>query len=240
MVAAQLVRAFVNADRRFGNPALVVAEPEGARVTAAGRQELAGRLGVPATVFVHHGGEGRVSIHGSYGQEIRFGGHPLLATVEALHRWGRLREDLAPAAGRVACRRDADGWVWLTAPAAWSKPWRHYRMDSAAEIDALTGLPEGEDFTQVWAWIDEPAGRVRARLWAPRLGKGEDEACGSASMLLALRLGRPLDLTYGRFGAVIRTNPVDDRRVELGGRCVAGEPDPAMAAAIDRLYDSAP
>ncbi|MEV8048021.1 PhzF family phenazine biosynthesis protein [Streptomyces griseoluteus] len=236
MVNCWLVRAFVNAEGMHGNPALVVAEPEGTAVTAAQRQELASRLGIPATVFIHESGAGRISIHSSYGQSIRFGGHPLLATVEALHQTGRTPRELTPDAGAVACRRDPDGTAWLTAPAAWSKPWRHYQMADAAEIDALTGLPDGEDFTQVWAWEDEDAGRVRARLWAPRIGKGEDEACGSASMLLTLKLGRGLEVLHGRHRAVIRTRPVDDVHVELGGRCVIDRPGDDVRTAVEVLY----
>lgn len=236
MINSWLVRAFVNADEEHGNPALVVVEPEGSSVTAGQRQELATRLGVPATVFVQDASAGRVSIHSNYGQSIRFGGHPLLATVEALHGMGIAPKELVPEAGPVPCRRDADGTVWLTAPARWSKPWRHYRMGSAAEIDALTGLPEGEDFTQVWAWEDQQAGRVRARLWAPRIGKGEDEACGSASMLLTLKLERALEVLHGRHRAVIRTRPVDDVRVELGGRCAVERPGDGVRAALDELY----
>ncbi|MGQ5639028.1 MULTISPECIES: PhzF family phenazine biosynthesis protein [unclassified Streptomyces] len=236
MTACWMVRAFVNAEGMFGNPALVVAEPDGASVTSAQRQELATRLGVPATVFVRDADQGRISIHSSYGQSIRFGGHPLLATVEALHGIGRAPRELLPDAGPVPCRRDADGTVWLTAPAAWSKPWRHCRMADAAEVDALTGLPDGEDFTQVWAWEDEAAGRVRARLWAPRIGKGEDEACGSASMLLTLKLGRALEVLHGRHRAVIRTRPVDDSRVELGGRCAVERPAAQVRDAVAALY----
>ncbi|MEU7047505.1 hypothetical protein [Streptomyces eurythermus] len=97
--------------------------------------------------------------------------HPLPATVESLHSIGRVPRELIPDAGPVPCRRDADGTVWLTTPEAWSKPWRHYQMADATEIDALTGLPDGEDFTQVWAWEDEAAGRVRARLRAPGIGR---------------------------------------------------------------------
>jgi predicted PhzF superfamily epimerase YddE/YHI9 len=236
MINSWLVRAFVNAEGAHGNPALVIVEPEGNSVTAVQRQELATRLGVPATVFVQDATAGRVSIHSNYGQSIRFGGHPLLATVEALHRIGKAPKELVPEAGPVSCRRDEDGTVWLTAPARWSKPWRHYQMDSAAEIDALTGLPEGEDFTQVWAWEDQEAGRVRARLWAPRIGKGEDEACGSASMLLTLKLGRGLEVLHGRYRAIIRTRPVDDVRVELGGRCAVEPPGEDFRAALDALY----
>ncbi|MDT0379347.1 PhzF family phenazine biosynthesis protein [Streptomyces sp. DSM 42041] len=239
MVACQLARAFVDADGAHGNPALVVVEPEHRRASEPERQALADALGIPAVVFVADE-QGRVHIHGSYGTPIRFGGHPLLATTEVLHRLGRPVEKLTPAAGTVACRRDDGGTVWLTAPAAWSKPWRHYEMGSAREIEALTGLPAGEDFTQVWAWLDEPAGRVRARLWAPRIGKGEDEACGSASMLLTLKLDRDLEVVHGRHGAVIRTRRAGDGLVELGGRCVLDEPGAGVREKVEALYASAP
>jgi predicted PhzF superfamily epimerase YddE/YHI9 len=45
---------------------------------------------------------------------------------------------------------------------------------------------------QVWAWIDEAAGAVRARQFGPIEGKPEDEACGSASMVPASSLNRSL------------------------------------------------
>ncbi|ETK34950.1 PhzF family phenazine biosynthesis protein [Microbispora sp. ATCC PTA-5024] len=236
MTDCLLAHAFMNADGSFGNPALVVVEPEGVSVTREQRQALATRLGIPAVVFVQNLAHGIVSIHGNYGQEIQFGGHPLLATVEVLHRLGTPVKELTPAAGPVNCRRDPDGMVWLKAPAAWSKPWRHLEMESPAIIDSLTELPPGEDFTQVWAWMNREAGKVRARLWAPRIGKGEDEACGSASMLLALKLGRDLEVVHGQQGSIIFAKPVDDVEVELGGRCTVEEPDPATYAQVAELY----
>jgi predicted PhzF superfamily epimerase YddE/YHI9 len=231
-----LARAFVNADGAHGNPALVIIEPEGAMTTSQQRQNLADYLAIPATVFVQDTVEGRVSIHSNYGSPIRFGGHPSLAAVEVLHRLGFPVTGIVPEAGHVSCRRDSDNTVWLTAPAGWSKPWRHYQMDSPEQIDALTELPAGEDFTQVWAWIDEPVGRIRARLWAPRIGKGEDEACGSASMLLTLKLGRPLEVLHGRHNSRILTQPVDEELVDLGGQCVLASLPAEAQAKVDAFY----
>ncbi|HEX5568620.1 MAG TPA: PhzF family phenazine biosynthesis protein [Streptomyces sp.] len=244
MVDCALARAFVNPEGEFGNAALVILEPAGTSVDEGERQALADRLGIPATVFVRPSREGdggaparrEVRIHGAYGQPIRFGGHPLLATAEVLHHRGAPVTELMPEAGAVGCRRDGRGTIWLTAPAAWSKPWRHYEMDTPEEVEALTGLPAGEDFTQVWAWIDRTTGRVRARLWAPRIGKGEDEACGSASMLLALKLGRPLEVSHGRHGAVISVRPLDAERVELGGRCALDEPPADVVEQVESLF----
>ncbi|GCD40654.1 PhzF family phenazine biosynthesis protein [Streptomyces paromomycinus] len=237
MVDCLLAHAFVDDDGAFGNPVLVVIEPDGGGLPQERRQALADRLGIPAVAFVRSAPARRteIAIHGSYGLPIRFGGHPVLGTLEALHHRGHTVEELVPEAGPVACRRDEQGICWLTAPATWSKPWRHLRMGSAAEIEALTGLPDGEDFTQVWAWTDEAAGEVRARLWAPRIGKGEDEACGSASMLLTLRHGRPLRVLHGR-GSVIRTAPAGDGLVELGGRCVVRPADEGVTTEVERVY----
>ena len=226
-----MVRAFVGPEGDFGNPALIVLEPEDG-ASAEQRADLAVRLGVPAVVFVTGT---KVKIYGSYGSEIRFGGHPVLATADVLYRLGAAPDLIHTAAGPVACRRDADGTTWLRAPAEWSKPWRHLRLDTPAEIEALTELPEGEDFTQVWAWIDEVAGTVRARLWAPRIGKPEDEACGSASMLLARDLGRRLTVLHGR-GSVISVDPVNDTEVDLGGRCAVELATAAIRAEVEALY----
>ncbi|MGW7553629.1 PhzF family phenazine biosynthesis protein [Streptomyces rimosus] len=237
MVDCLLAHAFVDDNGEFGNPVLVVIEPDGGGLPQDRRQELADRLGIPAVAFVRSPPARRTSIaiHGSYGLPIRFGGHPVLGTLEVLHHLGHTVEEIVPEAGPVACRRNAEGICRLTAPATWSKPWRHLQMASAAEIDALTGLPDGEDFTQVWAWTDETAGEVRARLWAPRIGKGEDEACGSASMLLTLQHGRPLRVLHGR-GSVIHTSPAGDGLVELGGRCAVRTPAEEVTAAVERAY----
>lgn len=125
VTTCMLARAFVNADGAYGNPTLVIIEPKGATPTSQQRQDLADDLAIPATVFVQDAAEGRVSIHGNYGSPIRFGGHPSLATVDCLHHLGFPVTAITPEAGRVSCRRDLDSNVWLTAPAAWSKPWRH-------------------------------------------------------------------------------------------------------------------
>lgn len=235
------MRAFVGDDGAGGNPALVVQEAPGDDWQDADRLRVAVESGVPATVFVADGESAvarRIRIFGSYGMPIAFGGHPTLATVEALHRWGVDVDSVQPNAGQVSTRRDADsGVVHVTAPASWSKPWRHLQLDAPETIDRLQQLPEGEDFTQVWAWIDERAGVIRARLWAPRINKGEDEACGSASMILADRLGRPLTVIHGRGRSVIQVSPQGDGVVELGGRCVEDAVPPAVEALVREVRE---
>ena len=70
----------------------------------------------------------------------------------------------------------------------------------------------------MWAWLDEPAGRVRARIFAPEFGIREDEATGSAAMRLTARLGRDLEIVQGK-GSLLQTHGSQlGRHVKVGGR----------------------
>jgi predicted PhzF superfamily epimerase YddE/YHI9 len=86
----------------------------------------------------------------------------------------------------------------------------------------LTGPRRGHDHLGVWAWIDERAGTVRARVFPVRYGIAEDEATGSAAVLLSAQLDRALEIRQGR-GSLIRVRPVEDGSVEVGGVCVLDE-----------------
>jgi hypothetical protein len=46
-----------------------------------------------------------------------------------------------------------------------------------------------------------------------------DEACGSASMLLAAHLGRAITIQHGR-GSVVQASPAANSMADLGGRVV--------------------
>jgi predicted PhzF superfamily epimerase YddE/YHI9 len=56
---------------------------------------------------------------------------------------------------------------------------RQRQVARPADVEALPGPPPDEP-VQVWAWIDQTAGHVRARQFKPSEGMAEDEACGSA------------------------------------------------------------
>ena len=70
-----------------------------------------------------------------------------------------------------------------------------------------------------WAFADEAAGVIRARVFPVGLGIAEDEATGLAAVQLCDRLGRALDIRQGR-GSRILVRPVDGGRIELAGRAV--------------------
>ncbi|WP_344941273.1 hypothetical protein [Actinomadura miaoliensis] len=84
-------------------------------------------------------------------------------------------------------------------------------------MEALLESPPDEP-VQVWAWIDEAAGLIHARQFAPSEGKPEDEACGSACMALSTLPARPLTVVHGR-GSAIRVRP-RDTEVDLGDACM--------------------
>ena len=75
----------------------------------------------------------------------------------------------------------------------------------------------GEPGHYVWAWEDEPEGRVRARFFPTDLGIAEDEATGAAAVLLGAALGRDLTIRQG-VGSEIHVRPRDDGGVDVGGR----------------------
>jgi predicted PhzF superfamily epimerase YddE/YHI9 len=83
-------------------------------------------------------------------------------------------------------------------------------------VDALTGAPDGLGFVDCWAWEDEAAGRVRARVFAPRYGIAEDEATGAAAVRLVSQLGRPLVIRQGA-GSLLRARPGPGGTAEVGG-----------------------
>ena len=99
-------------------------------------------------------------------------------------------------------------------------------------MDELEGPPDDYGLVGVWAWIDEPAGVVRERVFAPGAGVGEDEATGSAALRLCALLGREIEIRQGR-GSVLEARPLAADRAEVGGRVVLDEVRayPAVAGA---------
>jgi predicted PhzF superfamily epimerase YddE/YHI9 len=212
-------RVFTTVDRSCGNDVLVIVC--GGMPAAAVRQEVARSARVPATTFVDVD-RGAVRIHNRL-LERSFAGHPLLGTAAVLRELGMVPDVLTVPAGTVRVWAEG-GMQWLRAPGEWSPGCRHRQVGTPAEVEALTGPPADEP-VQVWAWVDEPMGVVRARQFAPSEGKDEDEACGSASMVLAAALGRALTVIHGE-GSMIYVRP-RATGVDLGGRCDLVHCDPA-------------
>ncbi|MDX3849566.1 PhzF family phenazine biosynthesis protein [Streptomyces sp. AK02-01A] len=205
-----VLSVFCAADGRHGNTLGVVREGR-AHPDRASRQAIAARLGYSETVFVDDPERGVVDIY-TPGLRLPFAGHPLVGAA-----WLLDLEAVNPPAGEVWVRQDGE-FTWITARPEWAPPRTIQRYASAAEVDSLPAPPPGEGWLYAWAWLDEAAGRVRARAF-PRRDDGivEDEATGAAALLLTAELGRALNITQGR-GSQLLTAPGPDGSIEIGGR----------------------
>ena len=212
MTTLHVVKVFVGPGGTGGNPLGVFLDA--ADVPAARRQEIAADLGYSETVFVADAARGRLWIH-TPARELPLAGHPLVGTAWLLAEQGRPVDVLRPPAGEVATWQD-DGRTWIRADPNLAPHFDRTRLGSAAEVDAHPGA--GPDaHLQVWAWEDEPAGRVRVRVFPTSMGVAEDEATGSAAMLLGRDLGRPLTIRQG-VGSEILVRPGPEGTIEVGGR----------------------
>jgi predicted PhzF superfamily epimerase YddE/YHI9 len=214
MPQLQLLRVFCDEDGSGGNPLAVFAD--GAEVPPERRQAVAADLGLSETVFVDDGERGEVRIF-TPAMELDFAGHPAVGAAWLLEGVEMLRT----RAGEVPVERE-DGAVFVAARRAWGPPFELEQLGSPAEVDALDGPPRGHDLIAAWAWLDEAAGMVRARVFPVRLGIPEDEATGSAATKLEAEIGRPIDIRQGR-GSRILARPRADGLVEIGGLCALDE-----------------
>jgi predicted PhzF superfamily epimerase YddE/YHI9 len=187
----------------------------GAEVPAAARQAVAADLGFSETVFVDDAERGELRIFTPV-VELAFAGHPTVGSA-----WLLRVERLRVPAGELPVRHD-DGATFVAARPEWSPAFAWQQLETPADIEALEGPPGGHDHLGLWAWIDESAGSVRARVFPVRYGIAEDEATGSAAAVLCSELGRPLDIRQGR-GSLIRARPLEGGYVEIGGTCALDE-----------------
>jgi predicted PhzF superfamily epimerase YddE/YHI9 len=214
-----VLRVFCDERGEHGNPLGVFLD--GMEVPAARRQAVARELGFSETVFVDDAARGEIRIF-TPGLELPFAGHPTVGAAWLLAREGEAAESLRPPAGEVAVRREG-GLTYVAARAEWSPPWELIELGSPAEVDALDGPPGGrEDEIYLWAWADEGAGTVRSRCFSLADGVGEDEATGSAAIMLAARLDRELTIHQGE-GSRLYARPLGEGRSEVGGRVVLDE-----------------
>ena len=214
MPRLQLLRVFCDEDGSGGNPLAVFAD--GAEVPPERRQAVAADLGLSETVFVDDRERGEVRIF-TPAVELDFAGHPAVGAAWLLEGVETLRTQ----AGEVSVARE-DGAVFVAARPAWGPPFELEQLGSPSEVDALGGPPRGQDLIAAWAWLDEAAGMVRARVFPVRIGIAEDEATGSAATKLAAEIGRPIDIRQGR-GSRILARPRADGLVEIGGLCAVDE-----------------
>ena len=212
MSELHVVRVFVGDDGRGGNPLGVFLPDHG--IPEDRYQDVAADLGFSETVFVEDVARGTVRIF-TPATEIALAGHPLVGTSWVLHEAGTPAEVLRPPAGDVPTWRDGE-LTWIRAQPSWASHVEREQLAEPADVDAHPGAPP-DRFLQVWAWEDEAAGRVHARVFPRTIGIEEDEATGAAAIALGGQLGRPITIRQG-VGSRIDVRPGPDGSVEIGGR----------------------
>jgi predicted PhzF superfamily epimerase YddE/YHI9 len=224
-----VLRVFCDEAGEWGNPLGVFLD--GAAVPGQRRQAVARELGFSETVFVDDAERGAIRIF-TPGLELPFAGHPSVGAAWLLARVagdGQLSTEparqvrcLRPPAGEVQVRGDEE-LTYITARPEWSPPWELIELGDAAEVEALEGPPAGRtDEIYLWAWLDERAGTVRSRCYSLADGVGEDEATGSAAIMLAAALGREVEIHQGE-GSRLYARPLGEGWAEVGGRVVLDE-----------------
>lgn len=214
-----LLRVFLGPDGAGGNPLGVLLDA--GVVPAAERQAVAAELGYSETVFVEDRVSGALRIH-TPTVELPLAGHPLVGTAWLLAHSGTPVDTLRPPAGDVPTWSDGE-LTWIRGRPEWATLYELRQLDSAAAVDAF-GVPGGDAMVAVWAWEDEPAGRLRARVFPNGIGIEEDEATGAAALQFGALLGRDLAIRQGE-GSELHVRPGDDGSVAVGGRVVlVGDP----------------
>jgi predicted PhzF superfamily epimerase YddE/YHI9 len=219
MAELHVLRVFVAPGGGGGNPLGVFLN--GPAVPAERRQAVATDLGFSETVFVDAPAAGAVRIF-TPAAELPFAGHPLVGTSWLLARERTAVPVLRPPAGEVPTFLDGDGLTWIRGRAEWAPEMAFRQLEAPEQVDALAGPPDGEGFVDCWAWADEVAGHIRARVFAPRYGIAEDEATGAAAVRLVSRLGRPVTIRQGA-GSVLHARPGPGGTAEVGGEVVLDE-----------------
>lgn len=218
MPQLHVLRVFCDAEWSFGNPLGVFLD--GAEVPEERRQSVATELGFSETVFVEDAVAGRMRIF-TPGFELGFAGHPTVGTAWLLGKEREPVEVLSPPAGEVKVRVDGDR-TFVSARPEWGPPWKLYELPDALAVEEAPGLPDDEQVGCIWAWVDEAEGTVRSRCFSHDDGVGEDEATGSAAIVLAAALDRPIEILQGR-GSRLDARLLADGFAEVGGRAVIDE-----------------
>lgn len=219
MVEVHVVNVFADAEGRHGNPLGVVLECAG--LSDERKQAIATELNFSETVFVDDVAEATLRIFTPV-RELPLAGHPLVGTAWLLERvTGKALTTLRPLKAAKVETWNEGGITWIRTRFEDLPPWQFVQLEEPGEVEGLP-VPPGPEFDlhEFWAWQDEAAGTVRARVFASSHSIAEDEATGSGALRLIQKLNRPLVITQGR-GSVLHARPAEEPgRGEVGGRVV--------------------
>lgn len=221
MLTIKVLRVFSTPTGQYGNPVGIVVDAEG-KLSTDVRQRISVGTGFSETVFINNLETKSISIYTPL-KEIPFAGHAVVGTVAFLERTlGEPVTQVHSSKGTINSWSEG-GLTWVKADLRITPGWWHERLASPKEIEDLKGpQSDNQESVQLWAWIDETAGVIRSRTFAPGWGIPEDEANGSGSMRLAACLGRSLTIHHGA-GSIIYARPSTPGCAELGGLVVVAD-----------------
>ena len=212
-----IVRVFTDPQGLFGNNLGVVLDAS--EYDAAAGSRLAAHLGFSEVVFVDDVAAARLRIF-TPKAELALAGHPLVGTAWLLGRLtGQQFSTLRPAQSAEVATWTEDGRTWIRGRVRDAPDWGLVQMEDDGKVEMLP-IPPGPEYVrhQFWAWLDEPAGVMRARVFASQSGTPEDEATGSAAMRQAVAQNRRLVIRQG-WGSEVLARPASQAGwAEIGGR----------------------
>jgi predicted PhzF superfamily epimerase YddE/YHI9 len=214
-----VTRVFTDSAGNFGNPLGIV---DASTVAGLDRQRLASQLDYSETIFVDLPAAGASTAHARIytpTTELPFAGHPTVGASWWLREQGMPIRTLQVPAGVVEVNYDGDVTIIRARP-EWAPEFEVHDLDSLDELAA--GDPAGfpaDTAHYLWTWVDESAGSLRSRMFAPGLGVPEDEATGSAAVRITDYLRRDLVITQGK-GSVIKTTWNPEGWIQVAGRVV--------------------
>lgn len=233
-IPVDVIRVFADENGRFGNELGII---ESTDATRGKEQRLAAQLGFSETVFIDEVRDAAASVDNAASAdaapgarvaviriftpavEMPFAGHPSVGAAWWLAQRGQPVAALIEPAGAVVVTYDGE-LTWITAHASWAPVFEWMPLPTPARVHALDPAEFLVGQHYAWAWIDESAGGIRSRMFAPALGVAEDEATGAAAVRITVELGRDLDISQGT-GSRIHTRRGRGESVRVGGRTVA-------------------
>jgi predicted PhzF superfamily epimerase YddE/YHI9 len=212
-----LVRVFTDAQGLFGNNLGVVLDTAGYDAEAGSR--LATDLGFSEVVFVDDVATAKLRIF-TPEAELPLAGHPLVGVAWLLGRLtGKPVPVLRPAKAAEVPTWTEDGLTWIRGRLRDAPDWGLVQVEDEGKVETLS-VPPGPEYVhhQFWAWIDEPKGVMRARVFAGQSGTPEDEATGSAAMRQVAALNRKLVIRQGWGSEIVARPATQAGWAEIGGR----------------------
>jgi predicted PhzF superfamily epimerase YddE/YHI9 len=217
MADVHIVRVFTDAQGLFGNNLGVVLDASAFDAEAGSR--LATELGFSEVVFVDDVATARLRIF-TPKAELPLAGHPLVGTAWLLSRLaGRPLQALRPAKAAEVATWTEDGRTWIRGRVQDTPQWGLVQLEDEGKVEMLSA-PPGPEYGrhQFWAWTDEAAGVMRARVFAADSGIPEDEATGSAAMRQVEAQKRKLTIRQGWGSEIVARPAAQAGWAEIGGR----------------------